>query len=86
MVSGYSGREGRTNAGERWLISISEVTVLRIDCGQHPEGNEANEGAETPTNKVMESLHPEIQRIKSVGTGRVVLCGGYLATIREVWR
>jgi hypothetical protein len=71
MLAGCSRRAGKTNAGENWLISISEAVIyFNINCGHHLVGNKADEGAKNPENEVRESLHMGIQRMKAVGTGK----------------
>lgn len=63
-------RAGQTQGKPGLFPCLKELSVLHIGCGQHPEGDKANEDAETPEDEVREIFHMEIRRINAVCTGK----------------
>lgn len=62
---------GQTQGKPGLFPFLKELSVLHIDCGQHPEGDKANEDAETPEDEVREIFRMEIQRVNAVSTGKL---------------
>lgn len=69
IEEGLAGEAGQVQGQPGLFPFLKQLLVLHIDCGQHPEGSKANEGAETLKRSGTSNL--EIQRINAVGTGKV---------------